>query len=244
MASRSSSTISDARRNAAPYPPPGTTRGANVAQSAARSGASASQANARPTFSYKTWEGGKMDEVDVTLTTDAEEVQKVLSKMSGSPLGFDLEWEFEMGPDNKAQTHYPTALAQVCDETHVLLVHLAKMDSFPDALKELVEDRNRIKIGVGIAGDARKLKNDFELNARAMLDLNVLGRKYIPKYFGPGFNGKDFLRSLKTLTGTYLKCDLPKEMSIRAGQWAGELNEQQIECKFLLYSLIPLPGIF
>jgi hypothetical protein len=84
------------------------------------------------------------------------------------PLGFDLEWDIatRRGAENR------TALAQICDEKTVLLVHIARMrcesslisqfndmtdsvsSAFPPALKALIEDPTRIKLGVQIAGSS------------------------------------------------------------------------------------------
>jgi len=78
----------------------------------------------------------------------------LVTTLKGKVIGMDLEW-IVRGPVN-------VSLVQLCDENSILLIHLAAMgsillschslilDQFPPALKELLEDSERIKCGVNI----------------------------------------------------------------------------------------------
>ncbi|GAA6001342.1 hypothetical protein JCM10207_006616 [Rhodosporidiobolus poonsookiae] len=177
-------------------------------------------------FSYRTWEAGRRGEVEVTVTTEERVVERVLAQMHG-PLGFDLEWDPYVRNKSGETFQGRTAVVQVCDEKRVLLVHVARMPNFPLALKQLIEDPNRIKLGVQIAGDARKLERDFGHRPAGTLELNALVRTYDPERFvgrtKPGLIG------LQELTGIYLDRYLPKEGAVRCSRWTGPLDEHQIE---------------
>ncbi|KAM0746740.1 hypothetical protein T439DRAFT_350375 [Meredithblackwellia eburnea MCA 4105] len=152
-------------------------------------------------------------------TSKEDVVERALKDMKG-PLGFDLEWppSFKRGTENK------TALVQVCDEKTILLAHVSQMKSFPTALKELIEDPSRIKLGVQIAGDASKLRRDFSFTPRGIVELSSVARRVdAPRWAGRTYS----LIGLQTLCATYLERYLPKEKNIRMGRWDRELDERQ-----------------
>ncbi|GAA6061369.1 hypothetical protein JCM10212_005823 [Sporobolomyces blumeae] len=166
-------------------------------------------------FDYKTWSTRRPE---VVYTKDSKEVRRVLETMKG-PLGFDLEWDPWVV---RTKSVGKTALVQVCDEATILLVHVAQMSAFPKALQELIEDDSRIKLGVQIAGDARKLTNDFKFRPKGLLELNNVVRRYDPQRSRPSLVG------LQDLVGMYLDRYLPKDPSIRCGLWSGQLSPDQL----------------
>ncbi|KDE04839.1 hypothetical protein MVLG_04700 [Microbotryum lychnidis-dioicae p1A1 Lamole] len=151
-------------------------------------------------------------------TNSADEVAKVLKAMDDGPYGFDLEWE----PSKRRGVENPTALAQVCDGQTILLVHIARMSTFPKALKDFIEDPTKVKLGVQIAGDARKLSRDFGHTPRGLLELNNVGKLVD----GPRYAGR-ILIGLQEMTGTYLDMYLPKEGAVRCGKWSGTIGAEQ-----------------
>ncbi|GAA5984199.1 hypothetical protein JCM10908_006088 [Rhodotorula pacifica] len=170
------------------------------------------------TFSYKSWN----KDVRLVHTSNEAVVEEELMKMTG-PLGFDLEWDSFSG----YRTQGKTALAQVCDEQTILLVHIAKMKRFPPALQKLAEDPSRIKLGVQIAGDASKLQRDFSIRSQGTLDINAVVHYYDPsRYVGRQRKG---LIGLQELTGLYLDQFLRKETTVRTSRWSAALGAQQME---------------
>lgn len=136
----------------------------------------------------------------------------------------DLEWDSFSG----YRTQGKTALAQVCDEKTILLIHVARMKRFPPALQRLAEDPTRIKLGVQIAGDASKLQRDFSIRSQGTLDINALVHHYDPsRYVGRQRKG---LIGLQELTGLYLDRFLRKETAVRTGRWSAALGAEQMEC--------------
>ncbi|GAA5850618.1 hypothetical protein JCM8547_001932 [Rhodosporidiobolus lusitaniae] len=178
-------------------------------------------------FSCKSWEREKRKkegkgEVRVVVTVDERVVERELARMKG-PLGFDLEWT----PFSYGGAPGKTALVQVCDENTVLLVQIARMRRFPPALKALIEDPRRIKLGVQIAGDANKLVHDFSFAPAGMLDLNTAARSLAPHLLRT--HNIVGLVSLQRLTGYALNRYLPKEQGVRCGKWHLKLSQEQIE---------------
>ncbi|GAA5986596.1 hypothetical protein JCM5350_008311 [Sporobolomyces pararoseus] len=173
-------------------------------------------------FDYTTWascgKGGKKPEV--VFTTDEKVVEKTLAKLTG-PMGFDLEWN---PYDVQTKGQGKTALVQICDQETILLVQVARMKTFPKALKSFIEDPSKIKLGVQIAGDGRKLERDFGFKPQGLLELNDLTKRFDAQRhagrFGP-------LIGLQELVGIYLDRYLPKDHSVRCGVWSGTLSEAQ-----------------
>ncbi|BGP16378.1 hypothetical protein JCM10213_004921 [Rhodosporidiobolus nylandii] len=164
-------------------------------------------------FSYKSWEGRK-EQVRVVCSTDEGEIARELRAMKG-PVGFDLEWNPYYRIKGSSETKQgKTALVQVCDERTVLLVQVSKMPRFPPALKEFIEDRRQVKLGVQIAGDASKLTRDFGHKPSGTLELNALVRQYDPQRFEN--RQKPGLIGLQELTGIYLDRYLPKDSNVHA----------------------------
>ncbi|GAA5961170.1 hypothetical protein JCM21900_005887 [Sporobolomyces salmonicolor] len=171
-------------------------------------------------FDYRKW-GGK--DVELIYTTDEAVVERALATMTG-PLGFDLEWDPYVWKDGKG-VQGKTALVQVCDEKTILLAHVARMKAFPEALRDLVEDPARIKLGVQIAGDGYKLERDFNYRPQGLLELSTVGRKYDLQ----NFVGRRGLVSLQELVGIYLDRFLSKDSKVRCGTWSEPLSTDQVD---------------
>ena len=83
-------------------------------------------------------------------------------------LGVDCEWV-----NKKGQANAPVALLQIstplCD---CFLIRLCKMDGrMPQSVKEVLEDRNILKFGVGIQDDVKKLSAMFAVDVWGCVDL-------------------------------------------------------------------------
>ncbi|KAI9226780.1 MAG: ribonuclease H-like domain-containing protein, partial [Piptocephalis tieghemiana] len=119
--------------------------------------------------------------------------------------GLDIEWRPTFGgPQRKA------ALLQLCSGRRILLLHLIHMDAIPEALVSFLSDPTKIKTGLGIKGDIRKLYRDYGLITRGILDLGPWS-----KVLGAGGPGKT---NLATLSSRLLGRQLEKGR-VRMGNW-------------------------
>lgn len=118
----------------------------------------------------------------------------------------------------------------------VSLLELTLLAAFPPSLKTLIEDANRVKLGVQISGDANKLQRDFKHVPAGLLELNNVARTVDAEAW---VNRKTKgLVGLQALVGRYLDKYLEKG-AVRTGKWEGELDEEQRYCES---SLLALPS--
>jgi hypothetical protein len=92
-----------------------------------------------------------------TYTTDLETAERLLLQLEGRVYGMDLEWLPNTG--NRVD------VVQICDERQILIMHVCHMQrnppslekclmvlGFPPSLTALLEDPERLKVGVAIKG--------------------------------------------------------------------------------------------
>ncbi|KAG2184303.1 hypothetical protein INT44_009318 [Umbelopsis vinacea] len=95
------------------------------------------------------------------------------SDREGQVFGLDLEWRptfIKGGKENK------TALVQLCNSNSILIIQISRMGVFPHELKGLLQNRNILKTGVNIRGDALKLYRDFRILTNGLVELGTLAR--------------------------------------------------------------------
>uniref|UniRef100_A0A0V0IC86 3'-5' exonuclease n=2 Tax=Solanum chacoense TaxID=4108 RepID=A0A0V0IC86_SOLCH len=144
-------------------------------------------------------------------------VEEKKRKEGDVALGFDIEWKpsFRRGvPPGKA------AVMQICgDKGNCYVLHIIH-SGIPQTLQSLLEDPTVVKVGVCIANDAYKVRQDHNVSVKALEDLSELANKKIddPKKW-----------SLASLTEKLLAKQLPKPSNIRLGNWeANVLSRDQL----------------
>ncbi|KAI9283790.1 ribonuclease H-like domain-containing protein [Umbelopsis sp. AD052] len=108
-------------------------------------------------------------------TKSPTETNAIIRKMikEGQVFGLDLEWRptfIKGGKENK------TALVQLCNSNSILIIQISRMGVFPHELKGLLQNRNILKTGVNIRGDALKLYRDFRILTNGLVELGTLAR--------------------------------------------------------------------
>ncbi|BEI81562.1 hypothetical protein CcaverHIS002_0207220 [Cutaneotrichosporon cavernicola] len=186
---------------------------------------------------------------NVVYTRDASEADDLIACLRG-PLGFDLEWPPPgIGPVLRRQNqdgsikHYRagkwdplankyvwpqgrTAVVQVADSRTVVVYHIPIDGVFGPGLKAVLNDPTRLKLGVNISMDARKLHRDELIeNTSSLLELSHVARLVDPD----AWTRSGRLISLARLTQHYLGVPLDKNEGIREGAWSQDLNSVQIE---------------
>ncbi|KAJ7785958.1 ribonuclease H-like domain-containing protein [Mycena metata] len=153
--------------------------------------------------------------------TDADDADAALSTFNG-PCGIDIEWKPNF---LKGQPENPIALLQLANSDTILLLHLCHMRQFPKNLQTLLEDPARVKAGVGIQGDAKKLYKDCGIDIRNCVDISLLAKsvdnaRWKGKYSDP--------IGLARLIAAYEDRHLPKDKITRSN-WENPLNLEQRE---------------
>uniref|UniRef100_A0A1A9VR77 3'-5' exonuclease domain-containing protein n=1 Tax=Glossina austeni TaxID=7395 RepID=A0A1A9VR77_GLOAU len=87
-------------------------------------------------------------------------------------LGFDCEW-ITVG-----RVRNPVALLQLASPNGFCgLFHLCHMHHIPKSLKNLLEDKEIIKVGIDPAADGRKLQEDYGIYVASTFDIRYLNHK-------------------------------------------------------------------
>ncbi|MCE3215118.1 hypothetical protein HAX54_000929 [Datura stramonium] len=127
--------------------------------------------------------------IETTVTDKAavanEWASAMLSKYSGKQtvVGLDNEWKPTFSP----YTSNKSATLQLCIDNTCLIVQLFYLDEIPQTLKKFLANPNFIFVGVEVAEDILKLKNEYGLVCASMADVGVLAKNKWPgRYSRPG----------------------------------------------------------
>ena len=104
---------------------------------------------------------------------NAEEQKKlILDIQNQNILGIDTETKpsFQKGVQNRM------ALLQLYYPDKVVLFQLHRF-SLPFEIKNILEDVNITKIGIGLQDDSRGLRRDYQCDPQGMLDLNSFAKR-------------------------------------------------------------------
>ncbi|XP_076897674.1 3'-5' exonuclease-like [Bidens hawaiensis] len=142
----------------------------------------------------------------------ADELLKFFETMNGDGnrpvIGFDIEWRPIF---KKGATQSKAAVLQICaDVARCHVMHIIH-SGFPQNLKSLLGDSRFLKVGVGIAGDARKIFKDHNVSVDALEDLSRLANKKL--------GGEPKMWGLSSLTEKLTCKQVLKPSKIRLGNW-------------------------
>ncbi|KAG6428367.1 hypothetical protein SASPL_112618 [Salvia splendens] len=133
-------------------------------------------------------------------------------------LGLDLEWRPSF---RRGVSPGKVAVMQICGDNsccHVLhLIH----SGIPKNLQSLLEDDTSLKVGAGIANDARKLWKDYDVSINTFQDLSDRANQKL---------GDRKKWGLSSLTEMLLCKKLPKPNILRLGNWeVNVLSNEQLK---------------
>ncbi|XP_009592626.1 3'-5' exonuclease-like [Nicotiana tomentosiformis] len=181
-----------------------------------------SSSSGTTTLKYRIKFGGRT--IETTVTNKAaianEWATEMLSKYAGKDtvVGLDNEWRPNFSPyrGNK------TATLQLCIDDRCLIVQLFYLDEIPQTLKTFLANPNFIFVGVEVAEDILKLKNEYRLVCNRSADIRDVAKSTWPgRYSRPGL--KDLA---KDICGLYM----PKPKHVCMSNWeARVLSESQVE---------------
>uniref|UniRef100_A0A453F600 3'-5' exonuclease domain-containing protein n=2 Tax=Aegilops tauschii subsp. strangulata TaxID=200361 RepID=A0A453F600_AEGTS len=148
-------------------------------------------------------------------------VEEVYSMYAGCPnqilVGLDVEWR-----PSYSRVQNPAALLQLCIDQRCLIFQLLHADYIPDALSVFLMDNQFGFVGVGVAADANRLAQDYDLQVRNLEDLRGVAAEEmgIPELRQAG---------LKDLAPQVLGVTMQKPRRITMGPWdACCLSDEQI----------------
>ncbi|KXJ13471.1 exonuclease 3'-5' domain-containing protein 2 [Exaiptasia diaphana] len=145
-------------------------------------------------------------------------------------LGLDCEWV-----NDKGIVTHPVALLQIATPLNdCFLIRLCKFEGIlPRILKEILEDRNILKFGVGIQDDAKKLNGMYGINVSGFVDLRhvVLRCQSHKDNIVENKQGDGSTKmGLAAISKRYLGVEMEKSWRVRCSNWEAEhLSEKQIE---------------
>ena len=162
-------------------------------------------------------------ECEIIIVESHQEWDDIAARVQGALeahpfVGFDLEWVSPRNGEPK-----PVALMQLSFyDGWTVLVRLNKLEwLIPESLGDILTDGSIMKIGVGVFGDAKKLREDYDVGMRGSLDL----RHYVPQ-FRPELRAT----GLAGLASAFIGVKLDKDWKIRASDWeAGKLTQRQVD---------------
>ncbi|TXG63269.1 hypothetical protein EZV62_010263 [Acer yangbiense] len=134
-------------------------------------------------------------------------------------VGLDSEWR----PHPNRDMDNTTAVLQLCVDTKCLIVQMFFMDYIPESLKNFLSDPNVTFVGVEVARDVAKLKNEYGLQSSSIADVRDLTLKRWPNAFyrKPG---------LKDVARLVVGLEMPKPKDVCRSDWQSRvLDDLQIE---------------
>ncbi|XP_024368071.1 uncharacterized protein [Physcomitrium patens] len=155
----------------------------------------------------------------VTNTKEGAVAQAWLKRQIGKVFGLDAEWR----PSFRKGVEHKIALLQICGEDDCLIVQMLYLDSIPTELVNFLKDPSIKFPGVGIKGDALKLKRDWGLECNGAIDLTTLAASVL---------GRPELKAagLKSLAKVVMDYDMAKPKRVTMSNWAKPiLDKVQVE---------------
>ncbi|KAK7018755.1 hypothetical protein VNI00_018245 [Paramarasmius palmivorus] len=180
----------------------------------------------------------------VTTDNELDRAHEYLNQEQDAPivLGFDQEWR----PGNRQEPAGRVAVLQLAQSHCSFVFDLTRLETrgkLPQKLCAILEDRNILKAGVGVQGDAIKLHQDWGIALAGCIDLSLLCKSLdalvfeakAGHYEGSNLAKRMFIGryteplGLKRLLETFCLKTITKNSKVRTGNWeSGRLNYQQV----------------
>lgn len=148
-------------------------------------------------------------------------IRNIRSTYNGQQIivGLDSEWR----PNHVPIFSNKTAVLQLCIGTKCLVLQLFYLDNIPQSLRSFLGDANVTFVGVEVARDAAKLRDEYGLPYARVADVRELAMKRWPFMFNrkPG---------LKDIALKVVNLSMPKPKNVCRSDWQSRvLDDLQIE---------------
>ncbi|KAL2468688.1 Polynucleotidyl transferase [Forsythia ovata] len=163
--------------------------------------------------------------IETTLTDKAaitsewiEEIYSIYNGNSTVIVGLDVEWR----PHPVRSMSNKSATLQLCIDEKCLILQLFYMDDIPESLKSFLLNPKFTYVGIEVADDILKLKNEYGLDCSSSSDIRAVAKNHWPGRFRrPG---------LKDLALEVCGLNMMKPKHVSMSNWeARELNNAQVE---------------
>ncbi|XVE77526.1 hypothetical protein DITRI_Ditri13aG0070200 [Diplodiscus trichospermus] len=114
--------------------------------------------------------------IETTVTDKASVVDawicNIRSMYNGQHIivGLDSEWR----PNVISSLSNKTAVLQLCIDTNCIIIQLFYLECIPQSLKGFLQDANVTFVGVEVARDAAKLRDEYGLRCARVADVREL----------------------------------------------------------------------
>ncbi|XWS36081.1 hypothetical protein CRYUN_Cryun20dG0053300 [Craigia yunnanensis] len=166
---------------------------------------------------------GKLIETTVTDKASVADawVCNIRSIYNGQQIivGLDSEWR----PNVISALSNKTAVLQLCIDTKCLILQLFYLDYIPQSLRSFLQDTNVTFVGVEVARDAAKLRDEYGLRCACVADVRELAMNRWPFMFyrKPG---------LKDIAFKVVSLSMPKPKHVCRSDWQSRvLDSLQLE---------------
>ncbi|KAK7281969.1 hypothetical protein RIF29_10393 [Crotalaria pallida] len=156
---------------------------------------------------------------DKAITVDhwVEEIN-MLHAGKATVVGLDVEWR----PHVVSYMSNKSATLQLCINDKCLIVQLFYIDYLPQSLKSFLKDSSFTFVGIEVADDIAKLRNEYGLDCSSCADIREVAKKKYPGRFRrPG---------LKDLASDLVDLHMRKPKHVCMSNWeARVLSDEQVE---------------
>ncbi|CAJ0763746.1 6349_t:CDS:2 [Entrophospora sp. SA101] len=132
----------------------------------------------------------------------------------------DLEW-------NPFIRDSKVSLIQLCDDSNIYLIHIARMKLIPSILYKILESKDIYKLGCNINNDARRLFKGHNIKCKSLLELSSLCLQVKQEHF---LNRRSRIIKLSKMVEVLLNHEIAKPRHIVMSNWSSNfLSEAQKE---------------
>lgn len=152
-------------------------------------------------------------------------------------IGFDLEWNSRVSAKNTNIKNHVSVI-QIASSTRIAIFQLAlhKGDTpeqiLPPSLRQIMEDENIVKLGVGILNDFARVRRHLKVDGKGIIELSHLHNLVTDRYKNSVDRKIESVEiakgsvALASQTLTHLYLALGKG-DVRTSKWHLELNHEQ-----------------
>ncbi|KAI9663479.1 MAG: hypothetical protein M1831_002488 [Alyxoria varia] len=183
---------------------------------------------------YSLYEGPEGQEVPVHYCHNRAQSEQVASLFRGERiLGFDVEWVPPRWKGQHLSSKQNVALIQLASQSRIALFHIAlhagttAEELVSPTLKEILEDRDIVKLGGNIKSDCTRVRTHLAIDTTPMFELSYLYKLITYAPTAPALVNRSAVK-LTTMCEAILGLPMYKESDTRTENWDRHLPIEKI----------------